>query len=460
MPQGIPTPPLVGGKAQTLVTDPILQSYVFQSGIHKPEHSNLLSYKYPQYYLTSMMDRLGPSEPLGQDVWSWNVMDRTRRGGTIDSVDSGDGTATVVLTTQYAWTSAQPGYLIVGDIIRVADGDESGRLLRVTATGDSSATPGLQEITVVAQEGGNVTLTVPGGATVAASVFGHATNAFGEASDAPAGRIFLPEEEWNALQIIRRSFSISGSEFTNRTWLKDGSAWYFTVEDIHMKEFALDREIALMWGIRQGTGVKSTNGLIQFAIDNGIENTFASGAGVAESDLRDHIKDMFKEGVGNEIYVLCGADFLADAQVALKDYALNGAISYGAFGDNVAGLDFMSYKFMGKTIHFAHYNLFDDAEVLPVVTPAAGVINYSNFSLWLDLGTGSNGEKLISQKHKELDGQSRKFIHAYEVGMMNPNGPNGGQVSSGKDAFTIHYLSEIGLECRLPNRLGILRANS
>ena len=39
--QGNPTPPLVGG---TGVRNPILQGYVFQSGIHKPEHSNILSY--------------------------------------------------------------------------------------------------------------------------------------------------------------------------------------------------------------------------------------------------------------------------------------------------------------------------------------------------------------------------------------------------------------------------------
>ena len=454
MPYQIPTPPLVGGKAQTLVTDPILQSYVFQSGIHKPEHSNLLSYKYPQYYLTSMMDRLGPSEGLGQDVWSWTVMDRTRRGDAVGALDSGTGTATNVITTGYNWTAAQPGYLVVGDIIRIADGAHAGEMMRVTVSADSGSTPGKQAVTLVSQAG-TAALTLGAG-----DKFGHATNAFGEASTAPEGRIFLPEEEWNALQIIRRSFSVSGSEFTNRTWLKDGSAWYFTVEDIHMKEFALDREIALMWGVKQGTGIKSTNGLIQFALDSGIENGFAAAAGVAESDLRDHIVDMFNEGVGNEIYVLCGSKFLADVQVALAAYTLNGAISYGAFGDNTAGLDFMSYKFMGKTIHFAHYQMFNDQEVLPVVTAAASVIDYSNFSLWLDLGTGSNGEKLISQRHKELDGQSRKFIHAYEVGMMNPNGPNGGEVSSGKDAFTIHYLSEIGLECRLPNRLGILRANS
>ena len=70
-----PTPPLVGGTTQR---DNILQGYVFQSGIHKPEHSNILSYKYPQYYMTALLERLGPSEGIGRDTFTWNVQDRTR----------------------------------------------------------------------------------------------------------------------------------------------------------------------------------------------------------------------------------------------------------------------------------------------------------------------------------------------------------------------------------------------
>lgn len=42
---GNPTPPLVGGNS---VRQPILEGYVFQSGIHDPEFSKILTYKYPQ----------------------------------------------------------------------------------------------------------------------------------------------------------------------------------------------------------------------------------------------------------------------------------------------------------------------------------------------------------------------------------------------------------------------------
>ena len=37
---------------------------------------------------------------------------------------------------------------------------------------------------------------------------------------------------------------------------------------------------------------------------------------------------------------------------------------------------------------------------------------------------------------------------------------NGGEVSTGQDAFIGYFLSEIGLEVRLPNRLGVMRATS
>jgi hypothetical protein len=40
--------------------DPILSNYVFESGLHDPEWSKILTYKYPQYYLTTMMDSMVP----------------------------------------------------------------------------------------------------------------------------------------------------------------------------------------------------------------------------------------------------------------------------------------------------------------------------------------------------------------------------------------------------------------
>lgn len=451
---GNPTPPLVGGNS---VRQPILEGYVFQSGIHKPEHSSILTYKYPQYYLTSLLDKLGSYEGVSQNVFSWNIQDRTRASATVKAstglVSGGttsDAVATLILDG-ITFDSVNLGYFIVGDVVRL----DSGEICRVTTT---AANSGEQEIDIATVDGSNFGTTIVAGTTT----LGHVFTSFNEGSDAPNGRLFLPTEDYNYLTILRRSFQITGSEFTNKTWLGDGSAWYWTLEDLHMKEFARDREGAIMFGNRASTASGDVSrGLLDWVTSEGVINTYASATGVSEADLRGHIQSLLVEGSSNEMVVLCGSKFLADVQVALRDYAINGGINYGMFGDNMAGLDFQSYKFLGKTIHFAYYELFDDPEMLPYSgTPSAAKIDFSDFSLWLDFGNTSSGEKLISLKYKENDGYSRKFIHRYEVGMMSPAGDNGGFVASGFDGFQIHYLSEIGLKVLLANRMGILRANS
>jgi hypothetical protein len=456
MPAGLPTPPLVGG---TSVRQPILQGYVFQSGLHKPEHSTFLSFKYPQYYLTSLMDRLGASEGVAQDTWSWSIMNRTRFGGTVSSVGAGGSSTITFEITEFDYNSATGnlGFLVVNDTIRL----QSGVLAQVTAVTVSSVLSNKQKVTVQKIGGGNWTV---GASQIADTMtFGFAfAGPFGEASSAPSGRLFLPVEEYGVLTTLRRSFAVSGDEFTNKIWIEKpyASPWFTAVEDIHMKEFARDREVLILFGKLQTTGAKVTKGILEYALNEGVITGYASTVGVSENDIQDHIESLAKQGVSNEITVLCSIRFLKNVQRALKDYAINGAIAYGSFGANTVGLDFQTYKFMGKTIHFVYYELFDDSAILPSATASGSIVNYADFSLWLDFGTDSSGQSLLKLKHKELNGVSRKFIHAYEVGMMGPNGASSGQVSNGNDYFTVHLLSQIGLEVRMANRMGVLRATS
>jgi len=458
--QGNPTSPLVGGNSARAT---ILEGYVFQSGIHKPEMSNILSYKYPQYTLTAMLDRLGATEGVAQNVYHWDTLDRTRENGTVKATTglvaggtTSDQTAQLILDG-ITYDSANFGYFLVGDVVRFDIGD----LGRVTAT---AANAGEQEITVQKIGTGNWTATMVAGTTT----LGHAFSLFPEASDAPQHRLYLPTEDYNRLSIIRRSLRISGSEFTNRTYIGDGSAWYFTQEELEMKEFKRDIENAIVFGQLEDDGVGGTagvyasRGILDWAFSEGIATNYVGATGVSEANLRSHIQNMLIEGTSDEIYVLCGAKFLADIQVALRDYSQAGAMSYGSFGNNTAGLDFQSYKFLGKTIHFSYYELFDDVKLLPHSgsTATSDKINFSDFALFLDLGTDVGGKKLITLKHKELNGQSRKFIHGIEAGMMQPDGSNGGQVASGFDGFRIHYIAECGLEVRLANRLGVMYATS
>jgi hypothetical protein len=403
--------------------------------------------------MTTLLDKIGAYEGIAQDTWSWNILDRTREGGTVSSV-AGNTTATANFEiTEFDFSGDNLGYLIVGDVIRF----ETGALGRVTAVSASTVLTNKQKVDVVKTDGTNWTA-----AELANGfVFGHVFNIVGEGSTAPNGRLYLPVEEYNVLTITRRSINITGSEFTNRTYLDDGKSWYWEVEDIEMKEHARDREGIVMFGQRNDSGVKLSRGILEYVETDGVLKTYAGATGVTESDIRAMIQDLLVEGSSNEMVVLCGSKFLADAQVALRDYAIGGAIDYGKLGQNMAGLDFKGYNFLGKKIYFAYYELFDDVAMVPFSGAATATkINFSDFSLWLDFGTDSSNNSLIKLKYKVLDGQSRKFIYAIEKGMMSPEGENGGFVANSFDGFKIHLLSELGIEVRLANRMGICRANS
>ena len=448
--QGYPTPPLVGGNS---VRNPILEGYVFQSGIHKPEHSSILTYKYPQYYLTSLMDRIGASEPTAQSTFSWSVLDRTRESGTASSVTGVPGTSATFEITEFDYSATDLGGLVVGDVIRT----ESGAILRVTATAVSTVLSNKQKVTVAKPDGASIAATE----LASAMVFGHAFNAFGEGSEAPNGRLFLPTEDFNVTTILRRSVQITGSEFTNRTMIGDGGAWYWVVEELTRKEFARDREALILTGIKYTTGVKVSRGILDWTVSEGVNSGFAAGTGVVEEDILEHIRKLRVEGGSAEYLVLCGSKLYKSVQKAMKDYFVGGGVNLGSFDSNSVGLNVRKYDFMGISANFVLYEMFEDKKIFPFAgTNTALKADFSWFSLWLDLGTESAGQKLIKLKYKALGGESRKFIQTVERGMMNPNGANDGFVSSGFDGFKVHMLSEIGIEVRNANRFGILRATS
>jgi len=454
MPQpGVQYPSSLAGG--TTARAAIFESYVFNAGIHDPEYSKVLTYKYPQYYMTTLLDKLGASEPVAQSTFSWSIMDRTRKSATYTAIANGT-TAAATLTTDIAATSPDLGYFQVGDVIRVG---KTGALGRVTTIGIAG---GFQTIIVARPDGSNwSTGEIP--AVTSADVIGHVFNAFGEGTNGPDGRLFLPTEDYNFTQILKRSMKVTGSEMSNKTILGDGKAWYFTNEEILLKEFARDREILVMFGQRaSNSSVKWSRGIFDFVNGGGVINTYASSTGVAESDLQSQIEDMLPEGGSAEYLVLCGSTFLAKVMKSLKDYAIHGQ-SYGPLGNNMAGLDFAGYKFAGKTVYFAYYELFDDTAVLPFVgTPSATAINFRDFSLWLDMGKDSAGQSLIKMKYKAHGGIQRKFVHKVIPGMMefDSTGAEGGFAANSFDGVEIQLLSEIGLELRLANRHGILRANS
>ncbi len=405
--------------------------------------------------MTALLDKLGAAEPVARDVFSWSIQDRTRQSATYTAIANGT-TATATLTLDTAASGANLGYYQPGDVIRVGKTGALGLVSAIAIAG------GFQTIDVTRPDG-SVWSTTPLPAVTSGDVIGHVFTAFGEGTNGPAGRVFLPVEDENYTQIIKRAMKVTGSEMSNRTILGDGKAWYFTVENILMQEFARDREILMMFGQKANSGgVRWTRGIFDFVNTSGVLTTYSSTPGVTEASLQDHIEKLLREGGSSEYLVLCGYTFLAKVMNTLKDYKIVGH-NPDSLGSRMAGLDFEGYSFLGKKVYFAYYELFDDPAVLPYVsTPSATAINFRDFSLWLDLGNDSSGNRLIKMKYKAHNGAQRKFIHKVIPGMMtfDGSGTEGGFAANSFDGVEVQLLSEIGLELRLANRHGILRANS
>lgn len=420
--------------------------YIFASGILDPEHSNILSYQYPQYLATAILERIGSYEGKSQSVFSWSEMDRTRKGATITAGGPAGGETTVTLTTDVdSSVTGSDGYFLVNDTLKT----ETGVQLIVTAVADAA---GYQTITVAKTDGSTFLATD----VANDEAIGHIAQAFSEYSDAPGGRLYQPNERYQKMQKIRRSCHISGDALTDRTYF-DGKSWAYEQELLEMDEFSKDRENAVMFEtVSPDTATEQTcDGIIASVHRGGITTNYTGT--VTEQDIQDHISALRVSSPAKEYIVFCGMDFLSSVHKVLRDYHVGGGVDYGSFsGVNMVGISLSAYKFMDCTVHFVHYPTFDDTETLPFDgTASATKINYSNYSLWLNLGT-QRGKKLISLKYKELDGLQRKFLYKNEDGMMGDSA----KVANGKDGISTHMLSEIAPEVRNLNQHGALYANA
>lgn len=415
-----------------------LDKYLYASGLVKPEHRKMLSIQQPQYLnvLTAIMERMGRSTSIANQSWTWSEQDRTRRAATITNASTaGSATRTLTLDT----TTDEP-YWIAGDVVY----SESNTAFIVDSIGTSTT---FQTIVVSKQGGGNIAdADVANGEKI-----GHGGSAFGEGTNQPDGRIFLPDEFGNNMQIIKRTAVLTRNSIHNAYWVDSlMDAYYFKENSILELEFAKDREIEYMFNKKSAVGATrmTGDGWVRRVLSGtgSVLNTF-SGA-IQEADLQEHITDLVISSPATEFLVLAGAYLFADAHRALKGYFLAGAVDYGVFGKvNKVGLELRQYVFFGKTITFVHYPLFDDIAVQPYRGIGSSTkINFSNFSLWLNMGNDTNGDPLVAMKHFT----GSELIYAIEPGMVGgkTGGTFGGVVSSGFDGMKIYLESEGGPEIR------------
>jgi hypothetical protein len=406
-----------------------------------------LMIKYPEYWLTSLLEKIGATEEIPNDTLSWNVLGRTRKGAGVTSVANGTtATATLTLDTVYDSANGNLGYFLVGDTIRVA---QSGEIGRVTAVSNSSS---VQTIDVVRQVSGNWSTAL----VTSNWNIGHVGSAYGEGSTGAGGyRNYFPDNDWNVTTALRRDFKISRSAMKDIKWVNSpsGKNWYFAQEDIEQREIMRDLEATLIGGTRYKPttlqGPSMSRGLLEYAQNSGVSVTFSSSVGVQEADWSELLTQLSDQQSGNDLVALCGTRILADTQHALADRYRS--IPRNEQPQAIAGLGFTSYEILGKTVHFGKYEMFSDTSIFPTVTASSTTKDFRNLALILDFSTTENGQN-IQLKYR----QDSKMIQKLIPGMASP----GLQAANKFDGFEGALLTEFMPVCFLPNRLGLVYANS
>ena len=419
----------------------LLADHIFNAGLEKPEILEELIVKFPDYWFNKLLESVPDvSGTINSREYTWQILDRTRKGATVSSIANGT-TATVTMTLDIAASGSDLGYYLVGDIIRVADSGENGR---VTAVADAG---GFQTIDVVRTAGGNWSTAL----ILANMKIGHISTGFAPGSSASGGtRVHTPGTDYSVTTIARRGWTIERGALAQKTYVGDKS-WYFQQEDIEQKEFMRDFQAALIFGqlFRSRTGVAQSRGLLEYAEDSGQKVTFNESQGVSEGDYISLVEALLPQQGSADMVMLMGNRIFLQTQQALGDRYRS--IPNSEKPAQLAGLDFQSYQIGGKNLHFKLFDVFSDEAIVPSVTPSSTAKDFKNVALGLDLGMVSPGQRNIQVKYLE----GAKFIQKAIPGMASP----GMDIASAYDGLQMELLTEYLVACMLPNRLGLVYAN-
>lgn len=418
--------------------------FIWGSGISAEEYSELLSYLYPQYLATAMIDKLS-SEAVSSQRFFWAEQNRTRKALKVTAIA---GLGTPAANATFTLDTGDVDYVVLNDTYRLV----TGTIVVVTSFGNAD------EINVATLDGSLMTLNDD---ITANDKIGHIGSNFAEGSSGVGNRTTLPTQRSNQTNILRKNCVVSGTALAVRTYIND-SAWFYTDQETQTAEFAVDRENALMFNQAspEGASIVSGDGIIPSLINEGTNEAYYSGA-LTEADIQSFITTLKKEAPAKEFHVFAGAEYMGDMQSALRDYTQGGSFNIGSGSFEAsgvaAGIDFTEYMFQGTRVKFFHYSRFDDLETLPNTVAADGAFDFSNFALWLDMTPEiATGKRKITTKYLALGDENRKM----KVKTINGMTGSDAYASNDTDGLTVAMLSEIGVEVRNTNHHGFHAKNA
>jgi hypothetical protein len=372
-------------------------------------------------------------------------------------------------------------YPIKNEVIRFPDGTNAHIIDK-----DTTTNPAFHQLTLLPADA-----TVDLDAVVAVDTpYFVATNAHGEGSGLPSGRVPRVIKYNNCFQIIKSSCSATGSSMTNQTYFDplpgQPGSFYLKTKDDTYRDYERKCDGALLWGQKSDNPalsefnaqlgfdvpIETTQGMISFAETSGNTTQYVSGS-YTLSDFDTLSKYYEGQRIGTrQLQALQGVDInieienvLAEildgdlAALLTKDYYTMGGIYSDEFqpmdsSDFALKMGFRAVKKSNFTYSWMMMHCFND-----VVGAGSPDYPYSKWQVIYPVGyatdtrTGNN-MPTVGYEYKSLNGYSRESVIAQIAGVgVAGTGTPYAIASNQFDIHTLGIVSEIAFHGACANHI-------
>ena len=328
--------------------------------------------------------------------FSWMEQDPGNRWDTINNATGNDATV---------WAVDNVGYFRVGDIVQVPSTTE---VVLVTNVGNTGNT-----ITVIRGWGGSTTARLENDDPIV--ILGNANE---EGAKLREIKTTEPVKKTNYTQILRTPVGVTNTLAATSTYGPKAMAYYRHLDGIN---HAIDMERTMWLGkkgkdIHNGKPRRTTGGILEFLTENVLNVSASSGGsgGLTEQAFTEWLEDVFRYGSSEKILFACGRlCTIIDlwAQNKLKTVP----------GERTYGVKIKEYVSSHGTLFIVKHKLFEG----PV---------YGGMGVILDMNNVA---------YCPLKGRDTKLL----TGRQDPD----------EDAVKDEYITELGVEVRLPKTHAIIK---
>jgi hypothetical protein len=349
----------------------------------------------------------------------------------------------------------------VGDIITVPPATGLGVPTNVIKARVASVTPSSTTALAFTALPLDITESIPTLASATDIMIGG--NAFGEGTAQPVSSTTLPDQKTAYLQIMKHTYSTTGTAASVRTWLDDVP--FYTVKGEQDAAIVFMNKIEL--GFLDGqtfdntaiqsapaTPIAMAKGLINSTIEDGGYNqsyTALNGYGIPE--IKELTFNLDKETMGShkEYMFEAGIDLSFTIDDSLAEFYKNGAITYGSFGKGEAAAATLNYNqiIRGNYSYYKKtYDAFNNSQLFGSPNFA-----YNQCAMVIPMKGGAD-----AKTGENIPAINTLYLKDREYNVTDFDGFK--DSSTGEDKYEVRYLTERGWQFYGLNRYAFVEVSA